>query len=638
MRALRALPLAAMALALACTERPEPAAPDSNDAPRPSLNTVVTGAAFTTVNEDQDGTGHCKNGNPTTNCNIYDGKEFVWLNGGPSVAYVGDGDYFFAVLQPGGQPGPNDGEDGNLSDDFDDYTDRTFSVSGGTVTYTGPHDFFDNKIRLLDYADTPNPGGVYILAICSLADEYPVDPSDCKYDAFKIHEDDTQVESDAPTIVKDADGTYDNTYTWTIEKEVDKTSVTQAAGSVTFNYTVTVEHDAGTISNVTVTGTITVFNPNVDNITGADITDELSDGTSCTVTDGDDAVLGPGDNDFAYSCDLTGLPQGDLDNKATVTWPEQDLSTGTLAEGSADFTFSGISFTGTDIDESIDVTDTYGGALGTVSVGDDNPKEFTYSRTIAVQTGCVEYDNTATFTTKDTGATGSDDVTVEVCGPADTGALTMGFWRGPNGNNLIKYFCAPSGKTSLASFLSSLGAGSGPFSNAAGLSCSSLLTYANNIFKAASATDMNKMLKAQMLATALDVYFSTTTLGYSTTPFGSGKNQIKPPSAFLPGTGIGGFVMDLTAVCPMVDNTTAGTATCKNNTPSTNAFASGAVQAASQSVLTILNFAATTTLVTFGGPFNGNVSNSSWYAGNRTKQEILKNIFDQINNELAFAP
>jgi hypothetical protein len=133
-------------------------------------NTPVSGAGFTTVNESVDGTGHCKNGNPNTNCNIYDGKQYVWLNGGPSVAYVGDGTYFFAVLDPGGQADPNDGAAKNLSDDYDAYTNRRFSVSGGTVSYSGSHDFNGNKIRLMPYADTTNPGGVYILAICSLAD------------------------------------------------------------------------------------------------------------------------------------------------------------------------------------------------------------------------------------------------------------------------------------------------------------------------------------------------------------------------------------------------------------------------------------------------------------------------------------
>ena len=98
---------------------------------------------------------------------------------------------------------------------------------------------------------------------------------------------------------------------------------------------------------------------------------------------------------------------------------------------------------------------------------------------------------------------------------------------------------------------------------------------------------MNTMLKAQVLATALDVYFSS--IGYTTTTI----SKVKPPSTFLPNGGIGTFVMDTTAVCPMVDNTTTGTATCLNNTPSSDASASGAVPWASRSVSGILAFAAT---------------------------------------------
>src|SRR4051794_11222821 len=177
---------------------------------------AVTGAAFTTVNETADGTGHCQNGNPNVNCNIYDGKQYVWLNGGPSVAYIGDGTYFFAVLDPGGQADPNDGTAKNLSDGSNgDYTTRTFSVSGGTVSYGGSHNFDSNKIRLMPYDDTSNPGGVYILAICSLADGYPVTPSKCKYDAFKIGESAGAGVGDPLTIMKDANGSNKNTYTWT---------------------------------------------------------------------------------------------------------------------------------------------------------------------------------------------------------------------------------------------------------------------------------------------------------------------------------------------------------------------------------------------------------------------------------------
>jgi hypothetical protein len=597
--------------------------------PGAAANNPVTGAAFTSVNEGVDGTGHCKNGNPNNNCNIYDGKEFVWLNGGPSTAYVGDGDYFFAVLDPGGQADPNDGSAKNLSSPHDDYTDRTFSVSGATVSYPGPHDFDSNKIRLMPYDDTSNPGGVYILAICSLADGYPVNASDCKYDAFKIQE--GEVEHGLPlTTSKDADGGYDKTFAWTISKEADKTTVQQAGGNVTFTYTVKVTHDGGTVSGINVSGTISVFNPNVDdsdNTVPVDIngvTDGLSDGTDCTVTGGGAQTLTLFQTDFPYSCDLDSIPEGELDNTASVTWDGQFLSNGAiLAAGSADFTFKDISFTENKIDECVSVSDSYAGNLGSACVGDANPKSFTYQRTIAVQPGCHSYDNTATYTTTDTGATGSASETVTVCGPADTGARTIGFWKTTNGQNLVRYYCIKS-SYNLGSYLQGLGAGSGPFSNAP-TGCANLKTYVFNTLSGASATNMNVMLKAQMLGTALDVWF--TGPGWTSTK----TNGIKPPSSFFSHNHLGTFQMDTTAICPMVDNLSTGSATCKNNTPSTDAVAAGALPSSPMAMQAILDYAATTP-----SPFNGSTSSSVWYAGNRTLQEILKNVFDQFNNEDAF--
>lgn len=161
---------------------------------------AVSGAGYTTVDETVDGSGHCKNGNPNVNCNSYDGKRYVWLNGGPTANHLGpDGQYFFAVLVPGRQPDPNDSSpvsasDKNLSDDYDTYANRTFTVTNGEVgSYLGTHDYdpLEQKIRLLPYSNTSNPGGVYILAICSLEDGYPVDPRSCKYDAFKVPGPDT---------------------------------------------------------------------------------------------------------------------------------------------------------------------------------------------------------------------------------------------------------------------------------------------------------------------------------------------------------------------------------------------------------------------------------------------------------------
>ena len=185
---------------------------------------ATSGAAFTTINSTADaggtgaGQGLCHNGNGNVNCNQYFAKQFVWINGGPDKNGLSDGTYFFAVLVPGNQHDPNDQPpnvfpkprtDGNLSDDFDPYTNRTFTVKNGEIfSYGGTHDqgidVNDNnerKIRLFPYSDTTNNGGVYILAICQLTGfsnngapvnfGYPTDPKKCKYDAFKIMEDKT---------------------------------------------------------------------------------------------------------------------------------------------------------------------------------------------------------------------------------------------------------------------------------------------------------------------------------------------------------------------------------------------------------------------------------------------------------------
>lgn len=186
----------------------------------------VSGAAYTTTNRSFDtGPDICLNGSPGINCNIYSNKLFVWTNGGPNTnKLLPGGKYFFAVLVPSGQQNPNDGASGNLSDDFDTYKNRTFTIDGGEITsYTGnvpaevPHLFTQDltddgewKIRLYPYANTTNPGGVYIMAMCHLGADgtaYPVDPKDCKYDAFKVPLDDrTPPECPQPRFGKNADG------------------------------------------------------------------------------------------------------------------------------------------------------------------------------------------------------------------------------------------------------------------------------------------------------------------------------------------------------------------------------------------------------------------------------------------------
>lgn len=568
----------------------------------------VTGAAFTTTNTAVDGTGHCQNGNEDVNCNIYDGKQYVWLNGGPSVAYVGDGNYFFAVLAPGGQADPNDGTAKNLSDDFDAYTNRTFSVSGGTVSYAGSHDFANNKIRLMQYADTPNPGGVYILAICSLANGYPVTPSQCKYDAFKVN---AAPPAEPLTVTKDANGSYDASYTWQLSKSVDKSVIKQVNGDATFNYTVTATRSSATISNVTVSGTITVFNPNDDPVSGVDVSDQLSDGTNCTVTNGSDATVVKGDNLFAYTCSLSGLPQGDLANTVTASWQEQFLDNGSLlAAGSANFTFNKIVFTlKNSTDECASVSDNFNGTttlLGTVC----QTTTWNYSHTVPVPPfgygDCNTYNNTATLTTNDTGSTTSASQSVKVCGAAKTGARNMTYWKGSTGQGVVTNSASTAGVCNVTGWLR----GYAPFQDlAANASCATAAAYAKATIKSAIASGASEpaRLRGHTIATALDVYFTDPALG------GNKLNAKKP---------VGGALIDLTTVCQMTDGTT-GASTCGGTyVDATSAFGG----ASSLSVSALLSYAAG----------QANSGGTTWYGGNAALEELARTTFAAINNQKAF--
>lgn len=604
--------------AAACSER---TITDLGRHVSPTKPSDVTSAAFSTVDDNVDGTGHCQNGNPAVNCNIYDAKNHVWLNGGPIGASLGDGTYFFAVLAPGGQPNANDpGPDpnpANLSAVYDAYTNRTFTVTGGVVSYSGTHDQDGNKIRLVNYADTPNPGGVYILAICVLPNPVAsTDPpgaaaKDCKFDAFKVlAPGEVVTDANPPTVTKDAAGAYTTTWTWGITKDVDKTLVKISSGSATFNYTVSVTHDAGTNSGIGITGKITVFDSNVDvssNTVAVDITgvgDTLSDGTACTVTGGGAQTISASSKVFSYSCSLSALPSGSLTNTVTVSWADQLLLNGDpLAAGSATFPIA-VNFSQTKVDDCVSVSDTYDGSLGTVCSSDASPTSFTYSRSIpAPVDACNNYPNTATFTTNTSGTTGSAGQSVEVCGPA-AGGLTMGFWQNKNGQGIITGGASTAGVCNSGTWLRLFA----PFQDlSATASCSAVGTYVTTIIKAANASGaaMNAMLKAQMLATALDVYFSDPTLG---------TNKIGAP---LP---LGGVNIDLTSICKMIDG--SGGSSCSGTTENTSSAFNGKT---ALTVLQLLNYAAS----------QSDVGGSFWYGQVKAIQGLAKDTFDAINNGAA---
>lgn len=115
---------------------------------------------------------------------------------------------------------------------------------------------------------------------------------------------------------------------------------------------------------------------------------------------------------YSYDKDLVGTPNGTTD------------FTGTAA-----VSFSAA--TVTEVDECTQVSDTLGGALGTVCLGDE-PKTFTYSYKIGPYQVCGDYkvDNTASFVTQDTGATGSSSPDGDgQCALLGGCTLTQGYWK-----------------------------------------------------------------------------------------------------------------------------------------------------------------------------------------------------------------
>jgi hypothetical protein len=343
------------------------------------------------------------------------------------------------------------------------------------------------------------------------------------------------------------------------------------------------------------------------------VTDQLSNGTVCDVQGSGAQTLTAAETDFPYTCNLTGLPQGELDNTATVNWPDQVLNDGSVLTGdNANFTFSNIQFAETKVDDCATVTDNFNGTpstLGTPCASDPSPITYTYSHAIPVPSfNCLNYTNTAAFVTNTTGTTGSDSKPVEVCGPAKTGALTMGFWQNKNGQGIITGGASTSGVCKSGTWLRQYA----PFQDlSATATCSQVGTYVTNIIKAASASGaaMNAMLKAQDLATSLDVYFSDTTLG---------GNKIGAPSP------VGAQPIDLTQVCNMIDST-GGVATCSNTFENTTAAFSSNVNGC-ETVSGLLTDAAAAS----------NVGGTSWYSQSKATQALAKDTFDAINNQFAF--
>ena len=418
-------------------------------------------------------------------------------------------------------------------------------------------------------------------------------------------------------VSKTAQAGFTRDYNWKISKSVDKTLVEQIGGTATFNYTVLVMQTATKDTGWHVHGYIYLTNPNdFFDFTVLKVTDVVDDGGSCTVTGGTNVPVPAGTTvSLSYTCNYSSQPAYNTTglNTATATWDGTAFNTpNNSSSGHANFTFNDGSYNNPKAagNKLVTVTDTFNNAtttLGTVTATDTSPfasKTYKYSRTINVpQSNCVTYTNTATLVE----AKKSSNRTVEVCGPASTGAMTIGFWQSANGQSIITGQ-ANSGPCPSAAWLTQYN----PFMDLSSTAdCSTTATYVSNVIAAANASGstMNARLKAQMLATALNVYFSDPSLG---------GNLINAPAP------LGSVKIDLHKICQMVDGS-GGTATCNGTLQNVSSSFGGSQ---SLTVAQMLTYAA----------IQSNSDGSTWYGNVKATQQHAKDAFDSINNQVAFAP
>jgi hypothetical protein len=384
-------------------------------------------------------------------------------------------------------------------------------------------------------------------------------------------------------------------YFWSINKAVDKTLVKQIGGSATFTYTVNAAETRFSDSNWTVSGQITVTNPNDWEAITASVSDAVTNGGTCTVTGGTGvSVPAGGSKVLSYVCTYASAPSPSSGtNAATAAW---DKGVATTPDGSAmgTATFAFTSPT-TTVNKTVQVTDKFNGVtttLGTLTATDSAPfasATYVYTHTIAIPSfNCKTYTNIATIV--ETSQVAS--ATVTVCGPLQTGALTMGFWQNKNGQAIISGGASTLGVCNSGTWLRQFA----PFQDlSTTATCAQVAAYFTNIFNVANAGDatMNPMLKAQMLATALDVYFSDPALG---------GNKIGAPAP------IGNAMIDLTTV---------------GGSENVSAAFGGAT---SLTVMQMLQYAAS----------QSNAGGSLWYGNVKATQGLAKDAFDATNNQKVF--
>jgi len=244
-------------------------------------------------------------------------------------------------------------------------------------------------------------------------------------------------------VRKTASTSFTRTYRWAIDKSGDQTELTLMPDQpFVVNYGVVVDATGYADSAWAAAGTITVQNPAPIAATIDAVNDMISGTGAASVNCGVSfpySLAAGSSLSCSYTASLpdatsrTNTAAATRHNYAFAPNMSATPSGTSVISGTANVVFS--STPSTNVDECINVTDSYAGALGSACVHDSLPKTFTYSRTVGEvpRELCGDHTvpNTATFVANDTGATGSDiwSVLLHVVCPPPGCTLTQGYWK-----------------------------------------------------------------------------------------------------------------------------------------------------------------------------------------------------------------
>ena len=315
--------------------------------------------------------------------------------------------------------GPDAGMDAVISDD----THVDIPVGPGSYSYGSSHTCSTDSGA---YTDGSYSGGASNTATITWTGGSDSSTDNTSYDCF------------IPSIEKTANPSYTRTWTWTIDKSADQTSLLleYTDPPVSVNYAVKVTASS-VDSDWAVAGSITINNPNPEDDLVVPLSDVLNDGTVASIT----GCTGTG---VTFVAGVLTVPAGGgtavCDYNAAPVDVTATLNTATII-------LNGISFSGdrsvdfagptTEIDECVDVGDTNTDPLGTVCA-DQAPATFNYTLTFGqdpsadIWVDCAEtqHPNIATFITNDTPITGWAEWVIDITMICDPGCtLTQGYWK-----------------------------------------------------------------------------------------------------------------------------------------------------------------------------------------------------------------